>query len=683
MKKEITPPVCEIKPNKLSIHDNERTDNYYWLNDREDPDVISYLKDENEYTNQKLKDTEIFQKELFNELKNRIKEDDQSVPYNYNGYSYWKRFNKGDEHPNYLRKKTGTDKEEILLNGNEMAKKYDFFDIGDYDISINNKLMAYAIDTLSRRIYQIQIKNLLTNEVFPETLHNTTGSMVWANDNQTIFYSKQDTQTLRSSQIFAHKLGTDQNEDILIYEEKDETFYCYVYKSKSDKYIIINSSSTLSDEYRLINANQPFEESKMFQEREKGTEYSIYHHKEKFYVLTNEDHKNFSLKTCPINQTNKENWETLIEGNNDVLLEGIDVFDEFLVITERSKGLLNLKVIDLKNNVEHYIPFSEPTYVVQTSVNLIMETNLLRYTYNSMINPGTVYEYNMNNHERKILKEKEVLGGYNKDKYQSDRLWAEARDGTKIPISIVHKKGIELNNSNPTLIYGYGSYGYSIDPSFSSNRLSLLDRGYVFAIAHIRGGEELGREWYEDGKLFNKKNTFYDFIDCGKFLIEKKYTNNDHLYAAGGSAGGLLMGAVINMNSSLFKGVIAHVPFVDVVTTMLDESIPLTTGEYDEWGNPNQKKYYDYMLSYSPYDNIKETNYPNLLVTTGLHDSQVQYWEPAKWVAKLRTKKTDNNLLLLKTNMKAGHGGASGRFEYLKEIALDYAFLFKLENITN
>ena len=681
MNEKNLPPICEKQEKLLSIHNHNRIDNYYWLNDRENSKVIDYLNQENDYTSNQMKDTEGFQKNLFNELKNRIKQEDESVPYEFNGYFYWRKFSIGDEHPVYLRRKKNSENNEVILNGNELAKDYDYFDLGDYDISPNNNLMAYGVDTLSRRIYQIKIKDLISGKLFDEVLENTTGSMVWANDNKTIFYTKQDQKTLRSFQIYAHQLGTSQDKDTLIYEETDDTFYCYVYKSKSEKFIIINSSSTLSDEYRLIPSDQPLSTPKIFQPRIKGLEYSIFHKDQQFYVLTNEDHHNFSLKTCDTNNTSKDNWNTFINGSNEVLIEGIDVFDNFLVITEREKGLLKLKVIDMKSSESHYISFNEQSYVVQTGANLLMNTNKLRFSYNSMVNPGTIYEYDMSDQSSKVLKEKEVIGGYNKEDYISERLWASARDGTKIPISLVYKKGTKKNSSNPTLLYAYGSYGYSIDPTFSTNRLSLLDRGFIFAIAHIRGGEDLGRSWYEDGKLLKKKNTFYDFIDCGKYLVETKYTNAEKLYAAGGSAGGLLMGAVINYSPELFNGVIAHVPFVDVMTTMLDESIPLTTGEYDEWGNPNNKEYYDYMLSYSPYDNIQRMKYPHLLVTTGLHDSQVQYWEPAKWVAKLREYKIDDNLLLLKTNMKAGHGGASGRFEYLKEIALDYAFLFKLEGI--
>jgi len=674
-------PICKKKPELLSIHNQQRIDDYYWLNDRENPEVINYLNSENSYTDSQMKNTESFQKTLFNELKSRIKEEDQSVPYLFNDYYYWSKYEKGFEHPLYLRKKKDSNIDEVILNGQDLSKDYEFFNIGDYDISENNQIMAYSYDTLSRRIYQIRIKNLITGKLFPETLENTTGSIVFANDNKTLFYGKKDPITLRSFQIYAHELGTDQSKDVLIFQEDDETFSCYAYKTKSNEYIVINSSSTLSDEYRLIPASSPHEKPKVFQKREKGLEYNIYHHGDFFYILTNQNHHNFSIKTCRKDGTNKENWKEFISGKEEVLIEGLDVFNDFLVISQRDRGLIQLFVMNLKTKTNHYIPFNEPTYVVGTSSNLMMNTSKLRYSYNSMVNPGTMYEYDMLTKENKVLKVKEIVGGYDQSQYISERIWASGRDGTKIPMSMVYKKGLKKNSENPTLLYAYGSYGYSIDPTFSSNRLSLLNRGFIFVIAHVRGGEDMGRKWYENGKLLKKKNTFFDFIDCGEHLIKEKFCTSKNLYASGGSAGGLLMGAVINMSPNLFNGVIAHVPFVDVVTTMLDESIPLTTGEYDEWGNPNNEEYYNYMMSYSPYDNIQEIDYPNLLVTTGLHDSQVQYWEPAKWVAKLREMKTDEKLLLLKTNMKAGHGGSSGRFEYLKEIALDYAFLFKMENI--
>ena len=682
MSKNTLPPICEIKNKDLTIHEHVRTDPYYWLNDRENPEVIDYLNKENEFTENILSPTKEFQTSLFNELKGRIKEEDESIPYTYNGYEYWRKFSKGDEHAVHLRKKTGSDSNEILLNGNELAKGFDYFDLGDFDVSPNNEILAYSTDTLSRRIYNIHFRNLSSNKVFNETIENTTGSMAWANDNKTVFYTKQDEQTLRSFQIYKHTIGTDPKNDTLIFEEKDETFYCYVYKSKSEKYIIISSSSTLSDEYSIIDADQPNQKPKVFQTRKRGLEYSIFHHQDEFLILTNKDHANFSLMSCKVQSTDTSHWETLINGRDDVLLEDLELFKDHYVLSERSNGLMKLKISSYNEDKFHYIEFDEPTYVIQSAINPEMNTNQLRFGYSSLVNSGSIYQYDMDSKERKLLKQKEVVGGYDASQYESKRLWTKSRDGVNVPMSMVYKKGIELDGKNPLLLYAYGSYGYSIDPYFSPNRLSLLNRGFIFVIAHIRGGEEMGRHWYEDGKLLKKKNTFNDFIDCANYLISKKYTSSEHIYAAGGSAGGLLMGAVLNMEPTLFKGMLAQVPFVDVVTTMLDESIPLTTGEYDEWGNPNNKEYYDYILSYSPYDNVEKKEYTNLLVTTGLHDSQVQYWEPAKWVAKLRDYKTDKNILLLHTNMKAGHGGSSGRFEYLKEIALEYAFIMHLEGLS-
>ena len=682
MSKKSLPPICEKKNKNLTIHESVRIDPYYWLNDRENPEVIDYLNKENDYTDDVLSPTKDFQNSLFNELKGRIKEDDISVPYTYNGYEYWRKFSKGDEHAVHLRKQIGSDSNEILLDGNKLAKDYDYFDLGDFDISPNNKLIAYSTDTLSRRIYNIKFRNLLTDELFEETIENTTGSMVWANDNKTVFYTKQDPETLRSFQIYKHKVGSDPKNDTLIFEEKDDTFYCYVYKSKSDKYIIINSSSTLSDEYRIIDANNPNDKPRIFQKRKRGLEYSIFHHNDEFFILTNKDHANFSLMHCNKESTNASNWKTIVEGSDDVLLEDLELFNNHYALSERSNGLMKLKIVSISNGNFHYIEFDDPTYVVQSAINPQMNTNQLRFGYSSLVNSGSIYQYDMDSKEKTLLKEKEIIGGYDPSQYESKRLWTKSRDGVNIPMSMVYKKGIEMNGENPLLLYAYGSYGHSIDPYFSPNRLSLLNRGFIFVIAHIRGGEEMGRSWYENGKLLKKKNTFNDFIDCGKQLISEKYTSKEHMYAAGGSAGGLLMGAVLNMEPTLFKGMLAQVPFVDVVTTMLDESIPLTTGEYDEWGNPNEKAYYDYMLSYSPYDNVEKKKYTNLLVTTGLHDSQVQYWEPAKWIAKLRDYKTDDNILLLQTNMKAGHGGSSGRFEYLKEIALEYAFIMHLEGLS-
>ncbi|MDG2370314.1 MAG: S9 family peptidase [Flavobacteriales bacterium] len=680
MEEKFLPPTCKKTPKKLTIHSDLRIDNYYWLKERENKDVINYLNEENKYTNAILKETEKTQDSLYTEMRNRIKEDDQSVPYFFNGFYYSTKYDKGSEHPIHTRKTTFEgNNEEVLLDGNKMAKGYDYFDLGGFEISKNNKIIAYSYDTLSRRMYNLQFKNLETGKLYPEIIKNTNGSMEWANDNKTVFYTQQDPVTLRSNKIFKHILGTDPKNDELVFEEKDETFDCGINKTKSQKYLMITSSSTLTDEVQYIPTDNPNEKPIVFQKRTRGLEYRVYHFEDKFYIQTNLEAQNFCLMECNEKQTSSENWKIVIPNRNETLIEYIEIFKNNILICERTDGLVNFRIINTENKNEHYVDFPEDTYVAYTSANFQFETNKLRFWYNSLLTPGTTYEYNMDTKERSILKQREIIGDFKSENYSCSRLWATARDGVKIPISIVHRKDILLDGNNPLLQYAYGSYGYSMDPNFSSNRLSLLDRGFIFAIAHIRGGEEMGRSWYEDGKLLKKKNTFTDFIDCSEFLIEKGYTNSNQLYGMGGSAGGLLMGAVFNMRPELYNGLIAAVPFVDVVTTMLDEDIPLTTSEYDEWGNPNDSIYYNYMLSYSPYDNVEAKDYTNLLVTTGLHDSQVQYWEPAKWVAKLRELKTDDNLVLLKTNMNAGHGGSSGRFEYLKEIALDYAFILMLE----
>ena len=684
MNTKIQPPVAKILPHSLEIHGHPRVDNYYWLNDRENPEVIDYLNKENEYYNALTADSKEFQKELFEEMKARIKEDDQSVPYLYNGYYYITRFEIGQNYPIYSRKKeTLSAKEEILFDGNEFAKGKPFFQLGGLSISPDNTMALFSFDCVGRRIYTIQIKNLLTNEILSDTIENVTGSAVWANDNHTIFYSSQDAVTLRSDKIFKHKLGTKQEEDVLIYFEKDETFNVEIAKSKSKKYLAIESGSTLTTEYQILDANTPDGKFKMFQKRVRGLEYSISHYNDSFYILTNKDKaENFKLMKTLETATTKENWVEVIPHREDVLLEDIEIFKNFLVVEERANGLNTIKIMPWSGEEAYYLPFDSETYTASTSSNVDFDTDILRYSYQSLATPSSVIDFNMKTKEKFIQKEQQVLGGkFDKNNYKEERVWATAHDGVKVPISLVYKKDLVKNGENPLLQYAYGSYGYSIDASFSSTRLSLLDRGFIFAITHIRGGEDLGRHWYENGKLLKKKNTFTDFIDCSKFLIAEKYTSAQHLYAEGGSAGGLLMGAIVNMAPELYHGIIAQVAFVDVVTTMLDETIPLTTGEYDEWGNPNQKKYYKYMLSYSPYDNVKAQKYPNMYISTGLHDSQVQYWEPAKWVAKLRATKTDNNILVLDTNMEAGHGGASGRFEALKELAKEFSFLLELEKI--
>ena len=564
-----------------------------------------------------------------------------------------------------------------------MAKGHAYFKLGGMSISPDNKWALFSTDIIGRRIYTIQIKNLETNEVVQDKIEKVTGSAVWANDNHTVFYSSQDEGTLRSDKIFKHKLGTKQADDVLVYFEKDDTYSVEIAKSKSRKYLAIESGSTLTTEYRILNADNPDGEFKIFQKRKRGVEYSINHYKDSFYILTNKDEAvNFKLMKTYENQTESKHWQEIIAHREDVLLEDIEIFSNYLVLEERFNGLIQIRIMPSNGEPEYYLPFESETYTAFTSTNVDFETELLRYSYQSLATPSSVIDFNMRTKEKSVQKEQEVLGGkFDKANYKEERLWATATDGTQVPISLVYKKDLEKKGKNPLLLYAYGSYGHSIDAHFSSTRLSLLDRGFVYAIAHIRGGEDLGRQWYEDGKLLKKKNTFTDFIDCSKFLIEENYTSPAHLYAEGGSAGGLLMGAIINMAPNLYKGVIAQVPFVDVMTTMLDDTIPLTTGEYDEWGNPNKKKYYNYMRSYSPYDNIVEQNYPNLYISTGLHDSQVQYWEPAKWVAKLRTmKQNTDTVLYLDTNMDAGHGGASGRFEAIKELAKEFSFLIDLEN---
>lgn len=684
LKKDNQPPKAKKIAKELEKHGDVRIDNYFWMKERDNSEVITYLTAENEYNDLKTAHTKAFQNDLFEEMKSRIKEDDESVPYKLNGYWYITRFEKGYDYPVYSRKKQSLDApEEILFNVNEKAEGYEYYSLGGLNVSMDNKLVAFGVDTLSRRKYTIQIKNLETGEIYNEEIKNTTGGSTWANDNKTLYYTKKDPETLRSFQIYKHILGTNPDEDELVYEEEDETFNTYVYKSKSRDYIIIGSHSTLTTEYRFLDANTPENEFKIFQSRERGLEYGISHFNEHFYIVTNKDGAiNFKLMKTPVTKTAQENWEDVIPHRKDYLLEDIDIFKDYLVVSERNNGLNKIRVIRWDNKEEYYLPFESETYTANTSINPDFDTKLLRYNYNSLTTPTSVVDFNMATKEKTVLKEQEVLGGdFNKDNYVSERLWATTDDGAKVPVSLVYKKGIKKDGNNPLLQYAYGSYGSTIDPYFSSVRLSLLDRGFIYAIAHIRGGEYLGREWYENGKLFKKKNTFTDFIDVSEFLIEQNYTSPQHLYAMGGSAGGLLMGAVVNMAPELYNGVVASVPFVDVITTMLDDSIPLTTGEYDEWGNPNNKEYYDYMKSYSPYDNVVAKNYPNMLVTTGLHDSQVQYWEPAKWVAKLRELKTDDNMLLFHTNMDAGHGGASGRFEALKEVAEEYAFLLDLENI--
>lgn len=684
MQNDIVAPIAKEVPKSLKKHKETRVDNYFWLNDRENPEVIDYLNQENAYYQSMTLHTKGLQEDLYEEMKGRIKEDDSSVPYFYNGYYYITRFETGEDYPIFARKKGSLSaEEEILFNCNELAKGHAYFKLGGLSISPDNKFASFGVDIVGRRIYTIQFKNLETGEILPDRIENATGGSVWANDNKTVFYTKQDEVTLRADKIFRHKLHTDATKDVLVFNETDDTFNVSVSKEKSRKYIVIGSGSTLTTEYRILNSDNPDGEFEVFQTRVRGLEYSISHYEDSFYILTNKDKAtNFKLMKTPENKTGKRNWVDLIPHREDVLLEDIEIFKNYLVVEERSNGLNHIRIMPWNGEPDYYLPFGSETYNAYTTTNVDFDTDILRYSYQSLATPSSVIDFNMKTKTKEVLKEQEVLGGkFDKENYIEERVWATARDGVKVPISMIYRKGLERNGKNPLLLYAYGSYGITMDTYFSSTRLSLLDRGFVYAIAHIRGGEDLGRQWYEDGKLLKKKNTFTDFIDCSKFVINEKFTSSKHLYAEGGSAGGLLMGVISNEAPELYNGVIAQVPFVDVITTMLDDSIPLTTGEYDEWGNPNNKKYYDYMLSYSPYDNVKAQNYPNMYVSTGLHDSQVQYWEPAKWVAKLRNLKTNNNLLFLDTNMDAGHGGASGRFEALKDLAKEFSFLLDLEKI--
>ncbi len=679
-------PFAKIIPKKLKKHNHTRIDNYFWLNNRENPEVIDYLTQENDYYKSMTAHTKDFQNKLYEEMKARIKEDDSSVPYFYNGYYYLTKFEKNKNYPIYIRrKKVLTAADEVLFDCNILATGHAYFQLGELSISPDNNYAIYSFDTVGRRIYTIQIKDLKTNEILEDCIENTVGTAVWANDNKTIFYTKQDENTLRADKVFKHILGENSSQDTLIYFEQDDTFSVDIIKSKSKEYIAIACDSTLTSEYQILNANTPDADFKLFQKRVRGLEYDINHFENHFYILTNIDGaENFKLMKTPEHKTAKKNWVEVIPHREAVLLEDVEIFASFLVLEERCNGLNQIKIMPWNGEQSYYLPFESETYTAYLGGNVDFETNILRYSYQSMATPASVIDFNMVTKEKTILKEQEILGGqFDKNNYTEERIWATADDGTKIPISMVYRKNLQKNGKNPLLQYAYGSYGYAMDATFSSTRLSLLDRGFVFAIAHIRGGEDLGRKWYEDGKLLKKQNTFTDFIACSRFLIDQKYTSSAHLYAEGGSAGGLLMGVVTNLEPSLYNGIIAQVPFVDVVTTMLDDSIPLTTGEYDEWGNPNKKTFYDYMLAYSPYDNVAAQNYPNLYVATGLHDSQVQYWEPAKWVAKLRALKTNDNLLFLDTNMDAGHGGASGRFEALKELVKEFSFILDLEKIIN
>ena len=687
-------PIAAQKEHSITVHGDVRNDPYYWMRlsdeqknavekDDQTRSVLAYLDQENAFTKKSLAHTQDFQEKLFLEMKGRIKETDQSVPVKDNGYWYYTRFEEGKDYAYYCRKKETLEAaEEVLIDGPKLAEGKAYWALGGMTISEDNQWMAYGVDEVSRRVYQIQFENLNDPLFHSEVLEGTSGRATWAADNKTVFYTKKDPQTLRDFQIWRHVVGTPQAEDVLVFQEDDEEFSCYVFKTKSEAYIIIGSSQTLIKEYRYIKANEPLSEFKVFLERQDDHEYGIDHYGDHFFITTNWEAKNFRLMKCPLEDTRQSQWQEVLPHREEVLLEGVEIFRDYMVVDERINGLTCLRIMRWDNTVDYYLPFADAAYAAGVGANPDFNTEILRYGYSSMVTPASTFDFNMRTQESCLLKQQEVVGGYDRNQYYCERVMVAARDGVQVPMSIVYRKDFKKNGEQPVLLYAYGSYGHSIDAGFSSGRLSLLDRGFAFAIAHIRGGQEMGRQWYEDGKLLKKMNTFHDFIDCGQFLVNEQYTSENGLFAMGGSAGGLLMGVVANQAPSLFKGIISAVPFVDVVTTMLDETIPLTTFEFDEWGNPQHEEYYWYMKSYSPYDNIVKQDYPNILVTTGYWDSQVQYWEPAKYIAKLRTHNTGKNPILFWCNMDAGHGGKSGRFEALKEVAMEYAFMLDLVGIT-
>ncbi len=683
MKKIPNPPRAAKKPVKLEKFGDVRIDPYYWLRERENPGVKAYLEAENRYFEAVTEDIKDFEENLFKELKARMKDADETVPYKYKNWYYQIKYPAGKEYPQYLRWKK-EDQKEIFFDANERAKGHAYYHVTGLKISPDDRYLAFNKDTRGRRLYTLRFKDLKTGKILDEAIPGVSGSVAWANDSQTLFYVKKHPETLRSYRLYKHKLGTSPEKDELVYEETDEEYDIFVSKSKTEAYIFLNISANSTTEYRLLPADNPGGKFITFYPRLKGTEYYPYHLKDdKFFVVSNENGaENYMIYSVRW-FTRQVEKKIIIPHRKDTLIEELEVFNNWMAITERKNGLTKIRIFSQEQNLDYYIDFPEETYTAYLSINAEMDSDVLRYVYNSLTTPASVMEWNIHTRKQVILKEDEVAGGtFDKSNYESVRSWAPGRDGTQIPVSLVWRKGMQKNGKNPLLLYGYGAYGITVDDNFSKNRLSLLDRGFIFAIAHVRGGEYLGRRWYEEGKLLKKKNTFYDFIDVAKFLINQKFTSPEHLYAMGGSAGGLLIGAVMNMEPGLFHGMVAQVPFVDVLTTMLDESIPLTTGEYDEWGNPNEEEYYWYIKSYSPYDNVEAKNYPNLLITTGLHDSQVQYWEPAKWTAKLRDLKTGDNILLLHTDMTTGHSGASGRFQSLKDTARDFAFLLDLAGKT-
>lgn len=684
------PPDATKKPHTVRApHGAERSDEYYWLRDdkRKNPEMLAYLNAENAYVDATMKRLKPVEDRLYDEIVGRIKQDDSSVPYRERGWWYYSRFEAGKDYPVHARRRDAQGMsaeaiqrandagdfagEQVLLDVNALAEGRDYYSVGTYEISQDNRLMAYADDTVGRRQYVIRFKNLDTGEVYPDEIRNASPNLVWADDNRTVFYVENDPETLLTKRVKKHVLGTPVSQDVLVYEEEDESFYMGVDRSRDDRFIVIHVSSTVSDEMRYAPAANP-ETFTVLSARERDVEYSADHHGGRWVIRTNADGaKNFKIATAPTATTSRKAWKDWIAAREDVYIDGFELFDGFTAIGERSDGLERLRL--LKADGEEYVKADEPAYSMGLSTNAEPDTEWLRYSYTSLTTPATTYELNVRTGERRLLKQQPVIG-YDAGKYVTERVWATARDGTKIPVSLVYRKGFSKDGTGALLQYGYGSYGANMDPNFNLPVVSLLDRGMVYAIAHIRGGEEMGRAWYEQGKLFNKKNTFTDFIDVTDHLVKEGYAARDRVAAYGGSAGGLLMGAISNMAPEKYRLILSQVPFVDVVTTMLDPSIPLTTNEYDEWGNPEKKEFYDYMLSYSPYDQLEKKAYPAMFVGTGLWDSQVQYWEPAKYVARLRDLNTSSAPVLFRTNMDAGHGGKSGRFRRYRELAEMYAF---------
>jgi oligopeptidase B len=677
-----TPPAAKKVPHKFEKFGHVRVDDYYWMHQRDNPEVKAYLEAENAYAETMMAPLKGFQETLFNEFKTRIKQTDTTAPYLRDGYYYYTRTEQDRQYPIHCRKQGSLEAaEQVVLDVNEIAKGFKYLSATMPQPSPDGKLAAYGVDTAGRRFYTWRFREIATGKPLPDTLKDITGNLTWANDNQTVFYAKQDPVTLRYFRIYRHRLGTDPARDEMVFEEKDSTFNCHVTRSKSKKFLFIVSSQTLSSEYRYLDASTPQGRFQVFLPRQRDHEYGIDHHGDTFYIRTNREAKNFRLMKTRVGRNAVSNWQEVLPHRPDVLLEDIEVFSGHLAAVERKGGLMQIHVVPYSGQAGHYLDFGEPAYLAEPTNNFEPLTPWLRYTYTSLTTPASVYDYNMETKEKKLVKRQEVLGGFEQTAYQTERIEATAPDGVKVPISLVYRKDRRKPGANPLLLYGYGSYGNSMDAAFNPFAVSLLDRGFVYAIAHVRGGQELGRAWYEDGKLLKKKNTFTDFIACAEHLIAQKYADPKRVFANGGSAGGLLMGAVVNLRPDLWRGIVADVPWVDVVTGMLDDTIPLTTGEYDEWGNPNQKEYYDYMLSYSPYDQAKKGAYPHMLVMTSFQDSQVQYWDPAKWVAKLRTLKTDGNRLLLRTEMEASHGGLSARDDRYRQTAYRYAFLLDLAGL--